>query len=112
MRLYRHHIGSHAVEVNRTPDGWDIAASRSDDTVNRHVVNTQRTRAGKASFQIEGRRVERGRGVEMADDPMVEGTYLNSAEVMRVVEKQIGDRAGWEFPAASVSAVELKLTQE
>jgi hypothetical protein len=31
---------------------------------------------------------------------------------MRVVGKPIGDRAGWEFPAASLSAVELKLTQE
>src|SRR5215468_5452622 len=111
MRLYRHHVGSHAVEVKRTPDGLDIAASRSGDTIFLHVVNTQRTRAVKASFQIEGRRVQSGRVLEMADDPMVEVTYLNSAEVMRVVEKPIGDRAGWEFPAASVSAVELKLTQ-
>ncbi|HKC89339.1 MAG TPA: alpha-L-arabinofuranosidase C-terminal domain-containing protein [Blastocatellia bacterium] len=111
MRLYRHHTGSHAVEVKRTPDGLDIVASRSGDTVYLHVVNTQRTRAVKASFQIEGRRVQSGRVLEMADDPMVEVTYLNSAEVMRVVEKPIGDRAGWEFPAASVSAVELKLTQ-
>jgi len=111
MRLYRHHTGSHAVEVKRTPDGLDIVASRSGDTVYLHVVNTQRTRAVKASFQIEGRRAQSGRVLEMADDPMVEVTYLNSAEVMRVVEKPIGDRAGWEFPAASVSAVELKLTQ-
>ena len=44
----------------------------------------------------------------MADDPMVEVTYLNSAEVMRVVEKPISDLAGWEFPAASVSAVETQ----
>jgi alpha-L-arabinofuranosidase len=110
MRLYRHHIGSHAVEVKRAPDGLDIAASRSGDTVYLHVVNTQRTRAVKASFQIQGRRVQSGRVLEMADDPMVEVTYLNSAEAMRVVEKPIGDRAGWEFPAASVSAVELKLT--
>jgi alpha-L-arabinofuranosidase len=110
MRLYRHHIGSHAVEVKRAPDGLDIAASRSGDTVYLHVVNTRRASAVKASFQIEGRRVQSGRVLEMADDPMIEVTYLNSAQVMRVVEKPIGDRAGWEFPAASVSAVELKLT--
>jgi alpha-L-arabinofuranosidase len=112
MRLYRRHIGSHAVEVKRTPEGLDIAASRSGDTVYLHVVNTQRTRTVKAGFQIEGRRVQSGRVLEMTDDPMVEVTYLNSADVMRVVEKPIGDLAGWEFPAASVSAVELKLTQE
>src|SRR5215813_4023834 len=109
MRLYRHHTGIHGVEVKRTPDGLDIVASRSGDTIYLHVVNTQRTRAVKASFQIEGRRVQSGRVLEMADDPMVEVTYLNSSEVMRVVEKPIGDRAGWEFPAASVSAVELIL---
>jgi alpha-L-arabinofuranosidase len=110
MRLYRRHIGSHAVEVKRTPEGLDIVASRSGDTVYLHVVNTQRTRAVKAGFQIEGLRVQSGRVLEMTDDPMVEVTYLNSADVMRVVEKPIGDLAGWEFPAASVSAVELKLT--
>lgn len=84
--------------------------SRSGDTVFLHVVNTQRTRAVKASFQIEGRSIQNGRVFEMTDDPMVEVTYLNSADVMRVVEKPISNSTIWEFPAASVSAVELKLT--
>jgi alpha-N-arabinofuranosidase len=109
MQLYRHHIGSQAVAVNRTPEGLDVVASRSDNTLYLHVVNTQRTRAVKAGFQIEGRQIQSGRVFEIADDPMVEVSYLNSAEVMRVVEKAIGDVAAWEFPAASVSVVELKL---
>jgi hypothetical protein len=109
MRLYRHHIGSDAIAVKRTPDGLDIAASRTGDTVFLHVVNTERTRAVKAGFQIEGRSIQSGRIFEVADDPMVEVTYLNSAEVMRVVEKTISKQTEWEFPAASVSAVELKL---
>src|SRR5262245_9360482 len=112
MRLYRHHIGSHAVEVKRTPDGLDIVASRSGDTIYLHVVNTNRTRAVKADFQIEGRKIQSGRVFEIADDPMVEVSLLNSAEVMRVAEKDIGDSRIWEFPAASVSAVEFKLAQE
>jgi alpha-L-arabinofuranosidase len=110
MQLYRHHLGSHAIEVKRTPDGLDIAGSRSGDTLYLHVVNTQRTRSVKAGFQIEGRQIQSGRVFEMADDPMVEVTYLNSAEVMRVAEKTLGDVARWEFPAASVSVVELKLS--
>jgi hypothetical protein len=110
MKLYRHHIGSDAIAVKRTPDGLDIAASRTGDKVFLHVVNTQRTRALKASFQIEGRSIRNGRVFEIADDPMVEVTYLNSAEVMRVVEKPISDPAAWEFAAASVSVVELTLT--
>ena len=110
MKLYRHHIGSDAIAVKRTPDGLDIAASRTGDTVFLHVVNTQRTRALKASFQIEGHSIQNGRVFEIADDPMVEVTYLNSAEVMRVVEKPISNPAAWEFAAASVSVVELTLT--
>ncbi len=108
MMLYRHHIGSRAVEVKRTPDGLDIAASRDDDTIFLHVVNTHRTRAVKARFQVEGRSLQSGRVFEIADDPMVEVTYLNAAEVMRVREKPIGNPSAWEFPAASVSVVELK----
>jgi alpha-L-arabinofuranosidase len=110
MRLYRHHIGSDAIAVKRTPDGLDIAASRTGNTVFLHVVNTERTRAVKAGFQIEGRSIQSGRVFEIADDPMVEVTYLNSAEVMRVAEKTISKQTEWEFPAASVSAVELILT--
>jgi len=112
MRLYRHHIGSHAVAVKQTPDGLDIAASRSGDLVYLHVVNTNRTRAVKADFQIEGRKIQSGRVFEIADDPMVEVSLLNSADVMRVAEKVISAREPWEFPAASVSAVELKLAQK
>jgi len=110
MKLYRHHIGSDAIAVKQAPDGLDIAASRSGDTVFLHVVNTQRTRAVKARVQIEGHQMQSGRVFEIADDPLVEVTYLNSAEVMRVVEKSMGNPAVWEFPAASVSAVEIKLT--
>jgi hypothetical protein len=110
MKLYRHHIGGQSITVKRAPDGLDVVASRGDDTVFLHVVNTQRTRDVRASFQIEGRQIQSGRVLEITDDPMVEVTYLNSADVMRVVEKSIGNAMTWDFPAASVSAVELKLT--
>jgi len=110
MKLYRHHIGTDAVALKRTPDELDIAASRSGDTIFLHVVNTERTRAVRASFQIEGRSIQSGRVFEIADDPVVEVTYLNSADVMREVEKPMSIPSMWEFPAASVSTVELKLT--
>lgn len=112
MRLYRHHIGSHAVDVRQQPEGLDVAASRSGDTVFLHVVNTHRTRAVKTDLQVANRRVQSGRVFEIADDPLVELSYLNSAEVMRVTEKAMNDTAAWEFPAASVSAVEIKLAPE
>ena len=53
--------------------------------------------------------VRTGRVFEIADDPAVEVSYLNSADVMKTVEKSVAGRDAWEFPAASVSAVELDL---
>lgn len=112
MQLYRHHLGKQAIALTHTPDGLDITASRSDNTVFLHVVNTQRTRAIKANLQIAGHQIQSGRVYEIADDPMVEVTLLNSADVMRIIEKPITNLATWEFPAASVSAVELTLKKE
>ena len=60
-------------------------------------------------MQIAGKQIRSGRVFEIADDPMIEVTLLNSADVMRVVEKTITNLTNWEFPSASVSAVELKL---
>ncbi|MGH9846442.1 MAG: alpha-L-arabinofuranosidase [Blastocatellia bacterium] len=111
MKLYRRHIGSHAIAVNRTPEGLDIVGSRRDDTIFLHAVNTNRTGAIKAQLQIEGRRIESGRVFEIADDPMVEVTLLNSADVMQMVEKPLGNAPGWEFAAASVSVIELRLAK-
>jgi hypothetical protein len=47
---------------------------------------------------------------EIAGDTMVELSYLNSGDVMKTVEKPLPATAVWEFPAASVSAVELEIT--
>ena len=45
----------------------------------------------------------------IADDPMVELSYLNSADAMTTVEKPLPSGGAWEFPAASVSAVEIPI---
>ena len=102
MQLYRHHIGSHAIEVGDQPDGLDVVASRRGDTVFLHVANTQRTRAVTTTIQIDGQTSGSGRVFEITDDPTVEVSYLNGADVMKTVEKPLPDGV-WEFPAASVS---------
>ena len=43
------------------------------------------------------------------DDPMVEVSELNSESVMQVAERELPLNREWEFPAASVTAVEVKL---
>jgi hypothetical protein len=109
MQLYRHHIGSHAIRVAGQPDGLDVAASRRGDTVYLHVANIRRTRSVTATIQIAGQVVRSGRVFEIAEDPMVEVSYLNDADVMRPREKPFGGDGAWEFPAASVSALELQI---
>ncbi len=109
MRLYRHHSGTHAIQVGRTPDGLDVTASRRGDTVYLHVANTLRTTSVSAWIHIEGQDVRAGRVFEIADDPMVELSYLNSADAMKTVEKPLSAGGLWEFPAASVSAVEIPI---
>ena len=107
MQLYRHHIGSHAIKVVGAPDGLDVVASRRDKTVYLHVVNTQRTRSVSASIQIGGAALRSGRVFEITEDPAVEVSYLNAADVMKTVGKPFAADGVWEFPAASVSALEL-----
>jgi alpha-L-arabinofuranosidase len=109
MRLYRHHIGSHAVKVAGIPDGLDPVASRRGDKVYLHVANTCRTRSVNATIQIAGQVIRSGRVFEIAEDPAVEVSYLNDAEVMKTREKPFTADAAWEFPAASVSALELQI---
>ncbi|HJZ73734.1 MAG TPA: hypothetical protein VKE51_18460 [Vicinamibacterales bacterium] len=110
MQLYRHHIGNQAVTVARAPDGLDVVASRRENTVYLHVVNTQRTRSIAASIRIGGVAPAAGRVFEIAADPAVEVSYLNASEVMQTVAKPFGAGGAWEFPAASVSALELAMT--
>ena len=109
MQLYRHHIGTHAVKVVGAPDGLDVVASRRDNTVYLHVANTRRTRSVTASIQIAGHALRTGRVFEIAADPAVEVSYLNATDVMKTVERPFAADRVWEFPAASVSAVELAI---
>ncbi len=91
------------------PEGLDVVASRRGNTVFLHVANTRRGKPVTAAFQVAGSTIRRGRVFEIAEDSTVELSYLNSGDVMRTVEKPMSAGAAWEFPAASVSAVELEI---
>jgi alpha-N-arabinofuranosidase len=109
MQLYRRHAGSHALNVSGVPQGLDVVASIRGNTAFLHVANTMRTKALKAAIQVEGKAVRNGRVFEIAAEPMVELSYLNSESEMKVVERRLPQGATWEFPAASVSAIELEI---
>jgi len=86
-----------------------VTASRRGNTVFLHVANTLRTTSVNTTIQIQGQTAGAGRVFEIAADPMVEVSYLNSADVMKTVEKPLAAGGVWEFPAASVSAVEISV---
>jgi hypothetical protein len=108
MQLYRHHIGSHAIGVTGTPAALDVVASRRGDTVFLHVANTDRSRPVRAAIAIQGAMTKAGQVFEIAEDPAVEVSYLNATEVMKTVAKPFAGGT-WEFPPASVSALELTI---
>ena len=108
MSLYRHHTGKQAVRVDRVPDGLDVAASRSDDRVYLHVVNTRRQRSVSARLAITGMNIEQGRIYQLAADPEFEVIETRPNEIVPA-EKRLPDDGRWTFPPASVTAVELKV---
>jgi alpha-L-arabinofuranosidase len=108
MRLYRRHGGEQAVTVKRTPSDLDVTASRTGDRIFLHVVNTNRTKAVPANLSVAGLKPVSGKVFEIAVDPTLE-VYTNNPEAMAPVEKTMSDPAKWQFPAASVSAVEIAI---
>ena len=110
MRLYRKHGGQNAVNVKSWPADLDVTASRTDDKLWLHVVNTRRDRAIETDFLVEGCEIESGVIFEIAADPETE-VLQNAPDVIGVVEKVLPPGCAWSFPAASVSAVELTLAR-
>lgn len=109
MQLYRHNIGARAADVLACPEGLDVVASRDDNRLYLHVVNTSRTASAAADVSLAGEAIARATARQIVDDPMVEVSELNSSDVMRVHEKQLSTDGRWTFPAASVTAVEIEL---
>ncbi len=108
MSLYRKHSGRQAVEVTATPDGLDVAASRTENRVFLHIVNTNRAQSVKSTFQIQGRRIARGRVYWFNLDPEFE-IFEYHPECTFPNEGVLDFTVAWTFPAASVSAVELTM---
>jgi hypothetical protein len=109
MQLYRRHSGSHAIKVTGAPNNLDVVASRRGNTVFLHIANTERMRSAKTTIQIAGHAIQGGRVFEISEDPMVELSFLNSADAMKTIEKPFAASGGWEFPPASVSAIEIDI---
>ncbi len=108
MQLFRNHVGNEAIEVEHCPDGLDVTASRTGNAVFLHVVNTNRTRSVSVDFRVGGSEFKSAKVFQIAVDPDFE-VWSATHEVLEPEELTVPQNGRWDFPGASVSAVELKL---
>ncbi len=106
MSLYQRYSGKDFVPVTHQPDGLDVTASRTDNKVYLHVVNTRRDRSVHARISLANLTAVSGNAYEIAVPPEDEITrYRRNLLNPKKRDFIIGE--AWEFPAASVTAVEL-----
>jgi alpha-L-arabinofuranosidase len=110
MSLFRHHSGEQAVDVRQVPEALDVTASQTGNRVFLHIVNTERSRAVTADFDVQGARIASGRVFTLATDPEFE-VFEHRPGVLEPVETRLPANARSTFPAASVSAVELEIEE-
>lgn len=110
MSLYRHHSGEQAVTVSASPADLDVTASRTEDMLYLHIVNTNRTQAVKVSIQVEGLLLHHGKIYQIAADPELEVMQENALSIVPI-EKPAPAASPLIIPPASVSAVEYQLSR-
>jgi len=106
MSLYRHHTGKHIVSVLQHPDNLDVAASRTGNSIFLHVANLRRTKAVRATFRLGNLRAKSGQAFEIAVRSDAEITRYRR-DLLNVKAKDVAVDGPWDFPAASVTAIEL-----
>lgn len=108
MQLYRKHMGSHHVRLDKIPDSLDVTASRAGNRLYLHVINTNRARSVDVSFAVSGGHIKSGRVFEIATDTEFE-VWSETRDTIAPKEKTLPESGTWNFPPASVSAVELDI---
>lgn len=108
MSLYRHHTGERAVEVQDSPDGLDVTASRTGDRIFIHAVNTKRTESVRARLAIGGNEIKSGKVFQLAGDPEDEVIQTNR-DAIKHTEIKLPRTGQWVFAPASVSAIEVEI---
>lgn len=106
MSLYRHHTGEEQIEVLKSPGDLDISASRTGNKVFLHVVNTNRKLPVKTTLNIKDMSVRSAKAFVLATDPEFE-ILSASNDPLKPQERTININEPLEFPAASVTAVEV-----
>jgi alpha-L-arabinofuranosidase len=109
MALYRKHIGEKAVSVQSKTSDLDVVASRTGNSIFIHVINVNRTRSIEAKISIKGMKILSGKVFEIANEP--EREIYENAPAFQSKEWLFPLNGIWSFPPASVSALELKVSE-
>jgi len=111
MRLFKKHNGKHGIGTLSCPADLDVAASRSDTAVYLHVVNLNYRKPVQTTFAVRGKEIAGVRVFEIAPENPRQSVDQDRPDVFAPKEKVLppGRTWTWNFPAASVSAVELQL---
>jgi alpha-L-arabinofuranosidase len=109
MRLFRHHIGEYALDVEKEIEGVDLTASLSADekTLFVHAVNTNRLQDKTLEIRMDGKQIKKIKAFTIAEDSMTEITYQN-VNVFQPKESET-DGNVFVLPASGVSALEIEL---
>jgi len=106
MALYRKHVGKKAIGITACPKDLDVTGSRTGDRIYLHVVNTNRLHSVPVQLGIEGRRIVSGIVFQLATSPDFQIDEISS-DSFGVTKHNLPDDECWEFPPASVSALEV-----
>jgi len=108
--LFSSHIGKRSLHVKTRDPYLDVTASRTDNTVYLYVINTNCDNTLSASIEIPGSCIPSVRVFQITADPQEE--IMETRTDIFAVEKLSIAGNTVEFPAASVSAVELEIGRE
>ncbi len=106
MQLYKQHAGKNFVKATSNQSQLDITASKTENTIFLHVVNTNRTDALTANINIKSLNIKSARAWEISADPTYEILSAHN-DLLLPKEKTVIAGQPYSFPAASVTVIEL-----
>jgi alpha-N-arabinofuranosidase len=112
MKLYKDFSGDKGVRVIESPEELDIAATRKDDKLFLHILNTQYSSPVKINLQIEGYTATSGIAYEIAPSDKLAYADDDHQDTFNPVKKLITDPSVLTIPSASVTVIELNLKPE
>lgn len=108
MWLYGKHTGKDFIEISGMPQELDVTASRTEDTIFLHVVNTSRSKAIETTFNVDGHAIHAGKAFELSTDPEFELMSTKEDPLMPKT-RTVDIEKPFAFTPASVTAVELSI---